>query len=109
MLDHLVGYDEVWILDAIQTGRAAPGFLHALDAAALKQLAPAAPHFLGVGETLALGRQLGLAMPRSVRILAVEIVDPFTLGAQMTPALEAALSALAARVTELVPALRARP
>ena len=98
LLDHMVGYDHVWILDAIQTGRAEPGFLHELDAVSLKQLAGGSPHFLGVGETLLLGRLLGLEMPSFVRILAVEVEDPFTLGTRMTSALESALPELAERI-----------
>ena len=102
LLDHIAGYDRVWIIDAIQTGRAAPGFLHDLDATSLKRLTGGSPHFLGVGETLALGRELGLPMPREVRILAVEIQDPFTLGTEMTPALEAALPGLVEQITCLL-------
>ena len=61
LLDFITGYSAVVIVDSIQTGQAAPGFVHELDAASLKQLTGRTPHFLGVGETLALGRQLGLA------------------------------------------------
>jgi len=102
LLDHFAGYVQVWLLDAIQTGQAEPGFLHELDAAGLKQLAGGSPHFLGVGETLALGRQLGLEMPRQVGILAVEVEDPYTLGTRMTPALETALPGLAHRIANRI-------
>jgi len=96
LLDHLSGYSAVFIVDSIQTGRARPGFVHELDASSLRQLAGGTPHFLGVGETLALGAALGLPMPAEVKIFAIETQDPFTLGALMTPPLEAALPAIAA-------------
>ena len=98
LLDFITGYATVVIVDAIQTGRAAPGFLHELDAGALQQLTGRTPHFVGVSETLALGRQLGLAMPAQVKIFAVEVEDPFTLGTAMTPALQAALPGIVDRV-----------
>src|SRR5450759_3896807 len=63
LLDFITGYRGVGIVDSIQTGKAAFGFLHELDAAELNQLTGRTPHFVGVSETLALGRQLGLAMP----------------------------------------------
>jgi len=86
LLDFLVGYDAVLILDAIQTGQAPPGTLHEVDPQGLGALTGRTPHFVGVGETLALGRQLGLRMPDRVTVLAVEVENPFTLGTEMTPA-----------------------
>ena len=100
LLDFLTGYSAVFIVDSIQTGRAAPGTVHELDAAALQQLTGRTPHFLGVSETLALGRQLGLAMPKQVKIFAVEVQDPFTLSTDMTPALESALPAIVDRIAD---------
>jgi len=44
-----------------------------------------------VGEVLALGRQLGLSVPRRVKILAIEVQDPVTVGTSLTPALEEVL------------------
>jgi len=105
LLDHLTGYRAVVIVDSIQTGLAAPGFIHEVDAAALKQLSGRTPHFLGVSETLALGRQMDLPMPKDVRIFAVEVEDPFTLSTQMTPALQAVLPAIVERIGAAVRAL----
>ena len=94
LLDYIVGYDRVILLDAIRTGRAVPGSIHKLDDEELQSIQGPTPHFLGVGETLALGRQLGLAMPERVTILAVEIEDPFTLGTEMTSAVREAVPEL---------------
>ena len=98
LLDFITGYRAVAIVDSIQTGKEAPGFLHELDATALNQLTGRTPHFVGVSETLALGKQLGLPMPEQVRIYAIEVEDPFTLGTALTPALQAALPGIAARI-----------
>jgi hydrogenase maturation protease len=105
LLDYITGYRGVIIVDSIQTGKAAPGFLHELDAAALTQLTGRTPHFVGVSETLALGRQLGLPMPEQVSIFAIEVEDPFTLGIALTPALQAALPGIVARVRAAVQSL----
>ena len=98
LLDFITGYRTVAIVDSIQTGKAAPGFLHELDATALNQLAGRTPHFVGVSETLALGKQLGLPMPEQVRVFAIEVADPFTLGTALTPALQAALPGIVTRI-----------
>lgn len=98
LLDFLAGYQELVIVDAVQTGRAPAGHLHEFDGDALKLLPRISPHFLGVGEILSLGRTLGLDMPERVRIFAIEVADPFTLGTRLTPAVQEALPAIVERV-----------
>lgn len=102
LLDFIAGYSAVVIVDSIQTGKAPAGFVHELDAACLKQLTRRTPHFLGVGETLALGRHLGLPMPDQVKVFAIEVEDLFTLGTRMTPALQASLPAIVQRIAGAV-------
>ena len=98
LLDFMTGYDTVVIVDSIQTAEAEPGHLHELDASALAQMTGRTPHFLGVSETLSLGRRLGLPMPERVIVYAIEVKDPFTLGTELTPELEAALPTIVARI-----------
>lgn len=98
LLDQIEGCAGLVLVDAVQTGNAAPGHVHEIGPDELPQVTATSPHFLGVGETLALGRSLGLAMPRHVRIFAIEVADPFTLGTHLTPAVERAVSAAAERV-----------
>ena len=105
LLDFITGYRTVVIVDSIQTGKASPGFLHQLDATALHELTGRTPHFVGVSETLALGRQLGLAMPERVRIFAIEVEDPFTLGTALTPALQSAMPGIVQQIADSLQAL----
>jgi len=98
LLDFITGYATAVVVDSIQTGKAEPGFVHEVDATALNDFSRRTPHFVGLGETLALGRQLGLAMPNRVKIFAIEVEDPFTLNTQMTPSLQAALPAIVERI-----------
>jgi hydrogenase maturation protease len=102
LLDFMAGQDAMILVDSIQTGKAPPGTLHVFDGSEVKSLPGGSPHFLGVGETLALGRALGLRMPERVLVFAVEVQDPITLGVSMTPALRAALPSLGDRVTAAV-------
>ena len=98
LLDLAVGYDDLLIVDAVQTGLAPSGFLHEVDLSALRTLPAVSPHFLGVGEMLALGRELGFKVPHRTRIFAIEVADPFTMGTQFTPPVEAAIPRLVERV-----------
>ncbi|MCX8108748.1 MAG: hydrogenase maturation protease [Verrucomicrobiae bacterium] len=98
LLDFLAGYDAALIVDSVRTGHSPPGTVHAIDAMNLRRLDVHAPHLLGVGETLVLGRQLGLAMPTRVTIAAVEVEDPYTVGTQLSAALAVALPEVLRRV-----------
>jgi hydrogenase maturation protease len=86
------------IVDAIQTQQALPGFLHELEGDDLTALPAISPHFLGIGELLALGRELGFSVPTRVKIFAIEVQDAFTVGTQLTPALTAALPHISEQV-----------
>ena len=101
LLDFFVGRRAVIIVDSIQTGRVASGTIHEVDTTQLKQLTGRTPHFLGVGETLALGRHLGLPMPEHVKVFAIEVADPFTLGTEMTAAIAQAIPDVVKRLVTI--------
>jgi hydrogenase maturation protease len=103
LLDDVVGFDTVILVDAVQTGSAPPGTVHAIEVSGLKTLPVVSPHFAGVGEMLELGRALGLPMPREVRILAVEVEDPYTFGTRLTEPLRAAFESVVETVRGHVP------
>ena len=110
LLDEIAGREAVVLVDSVQTGRAPPGHLHEFGPEELSTVLTTSPHFLGVGETLALGQRLGLAMPRQLRIFALEVHDPFTVGTHLTPAVQQAIPTTAERVAaqarELTSALK---
>lgn len=107
LLDEIAGRAGLVLVDAVQSGRGEPGEVRELDPAALAGTLTAAPHFLGLRETLALGAALGLPMPAQVRIVAIEVSDPFTLGTALTPAVAAAVAPAAARVARIARMLAA--
>lgn len=98
LLDYISGYRDLVLVDSIQRGTIAPGSVHEIRADDLTILPGSSPHFLGVGETLALGRQLGLPMPERVRIFAIEVEQPHLLSTEMTAPLQRALPTLVQRV-----------
>lgn len=102
LLDLIVGFDHLMLVDAVLTAQAPPGFLHQVHAGDLELLPTFSPHFLGVGEVLALGRELAIDVPATVRIFGVEVQDPFTVGYRLTPALETALPQLVQQIVAQV-------
>lgn len=98
LLDLVTGFETLVLVDAVQTGQSPPGFVHELDDASLPSVPAVSPHFLGVGEVLALGRRLGVPVPHHVLIFAIEVQDPFTVGTRLTPPMAAAFPGIVERI-----------
>ena len=108
LLDEIVGCEHLLLIDSIETGKAPPGHVHEFDAESLAGRRIAAPHFVGIVETLALGRTLGLAMPRNVQVFAIEVKDAFTLSVALTPEVQRVVESAADRISACAARL-ARP
>jgi hydrogenase maturation protease len=91
LLDEITGYAGLVLVDAVQTGKGPAGHLHELVLDDLHVLPSVTPHFLGIGETLALGRLLNLPMPDRVGVFGIEVDDMRTLGTKLTPPVAQAL------------------
>jgi hydrogenase maturation protease len=102
LLDFVIGFDTLVLVDAIQLRNVPPGSVHALDADQLQALPQGGPHFLGVSEVLALGSQLGLSVPSQVKIFAIEVEDPYSIQTEMTSPLNAALPGIVERLEAAV-------
>jgi hydrogenase maturation protease len=98
LLDHLLDADVVVVVDAVTTGTAPPGTIHVVEDQTVRTVYGGSPHYVGLFEGLAIGRALGLPIPRQVTIVAVEVADSRTVGGPMHPAVAAA----ADRVAELI-------
>ena len=100
LLDEIVDRESLVLVDSVQTGKVLPGHIHEVGPEELSKVFTTSPHFLGVGETLSLAKMLGLAMPRQIRIFAIEVTDPFTLSTRLTPAVEQAIASATDRVAK---------
>jgi hydrogenase maturation protease len=91
LLDDLDGVDRLIVVDAVQSGLAPPGKIWQWEEGDLLAAPSAAPHGLGLLETLDMARVMGLAAPREVKVIAVEAADCRTMGAPMSAAVRAAI------------------
>jgi len=107
LLDVLAGYDAAVVLDAAVTGGHPVGEVHEIAADSLARIESPSPHFAGFPEMLDLADRLGLHFPHRLRIIAVEVLDPFTVGGAMTPAVRDALPELCERAERAVTELEA--
>jgi len=99
LVEMLAGYDKAVIVDAIRTkeGRIGDHYLLDLEGSRSSQRT-GMTHEIGLLEGLELGRSLGMHMPTSLRVYAVEVADPYTFGTEMTEELKAAVPHIVERI-----------
>lgn len=102
LLDHVIDTGALVVVDAVQTG-AKPGTVHLLDEDDLPIMCGASPHYVGLNEALRVGRALQLSVPQKVVILAIEVGDTLSFGAEMLPAVRAATPIVAEMILENMP------
>jgi len=92
LLDFVVGYDQVIIIDAIQTKEENVGQIHRMgleDFSFSKHLS--SPHQINLVTALELGKMLNLEIPQKITIFAVEAKDVTTFSEKCTPEVQQAI------------------
>ena len=97
-----MGVPRVVVIDTVQTGRVPPGTILTVREQDVEYTPGTSAHYIGLFETLALGRKLELPVAREVVIVAVEAADCRTLGGEMDPAVRRAIPEVIARVEEIL-------
>ena len=102
LLDYVLHVQRLVVVDSVITGTAVPGTIYALHENELQAVPGGSPHYVGLYETLALARVLGLPVAEEVFFFAVEAADCSTLGGEMDPGVLAAIPTLINMVRDMV-------
>lgn len=104
LLDVVLDYDKVVIVDAIKTDSGVPGEYYVLEEKDFeKSVHGASPHGVNIATALALGRQVVPdRMPEEVVFIAVEADDLVNVSEELTERVRAALPSIVKRVTQEV-------
>jgi hydrogenase maturation protease len=102
LLELLGAYDRVLFLDAIFTGRAPPGTVLEFCREDFQKAASPLALYVGLPEVLRQAEDLGLEFPRELRILALEVENPFELHGGMSPSTRGALPGYVDRVRQVL-------
>ena len=92
LLDSLIGYDKVIIIDAIQTEKGKAGQIYRMkpeDFSFTKRVS--SPHQINLVTALELGKLLNLTVPQEISIFAVEAKDTTSFSEGCTPEVEQAI------------------
>jgi len=98
LIEELAGYDRAVVVDAIRTGRTPPGTITEMGLAEVGTVVAPSVHQAGLPELAAVAERLGLRFPQQTRVLAVEVVDPYTIGGPMSEAVATVVHELVRRV-----------
>ncbi len=102
LLDVLEGYDRALLLDSIITGAHPVGTILEFSSDDFTKLVAPSPHYAGIPELLQMAKQLSIPFPVMIRILAVEVEDPYTIREGLTPSATEALPRLVAQGSRIV-------
>jgi hydrogenase maturation protease len=98
LIEIFARYDRAIVVDSIRTGCTPPGTITELGLEQIGRVVAPSVHQAGLREMAAVAERLGLGFPSEIRVLAVEVLDPFTLGGAVSTAVGAAVDEAARRV-----------
>jgi hydrogenase maturation protease len=102
LLDHLEGYQRALILDSIMTGAHPPGTILAFEPHQFGESKAPSPHFAGLPEVMQMAAHLHIPIASDVRILAMEILEPYVVREGLSAPVQQALPAFVAQARRLL-------
>jgi hydrogenase maturation protease len=102
LLDLVVGYDEVIIVDAIQTKGGRPGDFYELEEKDFERsIHGSSPHGINIATALALGRKIVPdKMPKEVLFIAVEADDVVNVSERLTQKVQETVPSIVDKIVE---------
>lgn len=105
LMERMIGYARVIVIDAIQTGLHPPGHVSAFRLEDLPDYAQGktnAPHDTSLQTAIKVGKSLGARLPDQVDIVTVEAEVLFDFSEELTPSVSAAIPEATRLVLELI-------
>ncbi len=102
LLGLLECYDRVLLLDTVFTRGVPPGTVLEFCGADFQKLAAFSGDYLGLAEVLRLAQRMGLEFPQELRILALEVEDPWEASQGPGPATRKALPGYVDRARQVL-------
>ena len=106
LLDIIVGYDTVVIVDTIKNPEPEPGKIRLLDGKELRHIPGPSPHYVSIPQMIEIGKTIGLKVPSQIKIIAVEAKNLYNLGEGLTPEMERAIPRIVQELKTLLERLQ---
>lgn len=99
LLELIIGYDKLIIVDSIITKKGKPGDLYRLELEDLKPVVNSySSHSIDIATAIKIGERLGYKLPEFVSIYAVEIKDNTTFSETCTQEVEKRIPSIARQI-----------
>jgi hydrogenase maturation protease len=105
LMEQLIGYDKVVIIDAIQTRDGQPGQIYRLTLDDLPDFSTGhttAAHDTSLPTAMRLGRSMGVDLPDEVAVVGVEAQQVYDFSEELSPSVAAAIPSAVRAVLELL-------
>ena len=95
LMESMIGYDRVILIDAFQKANGYPGTVHKMTLEDLVAISPTqhsvSPHDASLVTALEAGQRLGFHLPKEITIYAIEVDNVSEFGDQPTPLVAAVI------------------
>jgi len=102
LLDVIVGYNTLIIVDTIKKSNPVTGKVLLLEEKDLRHIPGPSPHYVSVPQTLEIGKKVGLKVPSRIKIIAVEAKNMYSLGEGLTKEMTKAIPDIMQKVREVL-------
>ena len=84
LLDVIIGYDSLIIIDTIKKQNPTTGKIHTMEGSELRFIPGPSPHYVSIPQSIEIGKKLGLKVPKNIKIIAIEAKNMYNLGEKLT-------------------------
>lgn len=102
LLDLILGYDCLIIIDTIKSDQPQTGKFKILKEKDLRDIPGPSPHYISFPQMLKIGREAGLAVPQEITVIAVETKNIYHLGEDLSTEMKASLPAIINKIKSLL-------
>ncbi len=101
VIDEIIGYDKLILIDSVKTGKAEFGTLHHFDRQEFQNtLHHSSPHDISLFEAFEIMKKENCKLPAEIEIYGIEVKDTFTFSERCTPKIEAKIPNLVKTIIE---------
>ncbi len=102
ILDEIVGYDNLIIIDTIKREKPVTGRIRIMGEGDIRHIPGPSPHYVSLPQMIEIGRRLGLKVPGTIKIIAVEAKNIYNMGESLTPEMEKAIPDILSRLKSIL-------
>lgn len=102
VVDRILAYHTAAIVDSMVTGEHPPGTAARLELRGARTLRTVGSHGIGLAEAISLARGWGAPVAGRILLFGVEVIDPFTVGGEVSPQVLAKVEAAACEIADAI-------